>query len=195
MYRVALVLGILGGLFWISLGFYPSECVPVTGASEVFCNRLWTPALVAMLTGATGLFWLLRPRASRSVRWSLLAVTIGFAMMAAGNGLEYWVAFKLPHQGGIGGPIRGLLFMTFLVGWLVALVTAGVAGVGLFRGPTGIASPRWPSLLFVLPLPLTLVFATLGPTWMGIPVGLLGVLIGLYGLYCLAQPTRPSESP
>ena len=193
MHRVALVLGILGGLFWISLPFYPSECVPVTGASEVFCNRLWTPALLAMLTGAAGICWLLRPRASRSVRWSLLAMTIGFAMMAAGNGLEYWVAFKLPHQGGIGGPIRGLLWMTAPAGWLVALVAACVAGVGLYRGVTGFALPRWPSLLFVLPLPLTLVFAALGPTWAGgIQLGLLGVLIGLYGL---ALPTRPSESP
>ncbi len=120
-------------------------------------------------------------------------MTIGFAMMAAGNGLEYWVAFKLPHQGGIGGPIRGLLFMTFLAGWLVALVAACVAGVGLYRGATGFALPRWRSLLFVLPLPFTFVFAALGSTLVaGIQVGLLGVLIGLYGL---ALPTRPSESP
>lgn len=182
MHPLALVLSIIGGLTWMSLAFFPQECVPVTEASEVFCNRLWTPPLTAMLIGAVGLFWLLRPVVSSAMKSSILAMAIGFAMMAGGNGGEYWIAFALPHQGGVGAMVRSLLWMTVLAGWLTALIASAVMGVGLRNPATGYGRPRWLSLLFVLPLPLTFAFAALGPSRMGIPVGLLGVLIGAYGL-------------
>jgi hypothetical protein len=182
VHRLALAVGILGGLVWIGLAFVPPECAPATEASEVFCNRLWTPPLSAMLIGSIGLFWLLRPVVTRGTRSSLLAMAIGFAMLAGGNGGEYWIAFTLPHQGGAGALVRSLLWMTVLAGWLTALIASVVTGVRLHDPSTGYGRPRWASLLFVMPLPLTFVFATLGPSWMGIPVGLLGVLIGAYGL-------------
>lgn len=182
VHRLALVVGIVGGLSWISLAFVPPECSPVTEASEVFCNRLWTPPLTAMLIGSVGLFSLLRPVVTRGTSASLLAIAIGFAMMAGGNGGEYWIAFTLPHQGGAGALVRSLLWMTVLAGWLTALIASVLTGVRLHDPSTGYGRPRWTSLLFVLPLPLTFLLATLGPGWMGIPVGLLGVLIGTYGL-------------
>ena len=182
VHRLALLVSIFGGLAWISLTLVPPECAPVTEASEIFCNRLWTAPLTAMLIGAVGLFWLLRPVVSSATKSSVLAMAIGFAMMASGNGGEYWIAFALPHQGGAGALVRSLLWITVLAGWLTALVASVVTGVGLHNPATGYGRPRWMSLLFVLPLPLTFVFATLGPSRMGIPVGLLSVLIGVYGL-------------
>ncbi len=183
MQRSALAVGIVGGLFWISLGFFPPECVPPTEASEVYCNRLWTPPLTAMLIGAVGLFWLLRPSVSGATRSGLLALVVGFAMMAGGNGGEYWIAYGLPHQGGAGAIVRSLLWMTVLAGWLTALIAAVIVGALLHTEATDDGRLRWPSLLFVLPLPLTFAFAAaLGPGLMAIPVGLLGILVGLYGL-------------
>jgi len=177
--RIALFVGIVGGVAWQTLPLYPPECVPVTGASEVFCNRLWTPALAAMLVGAIGLWSLHRPFVSRAAKGRLLVITIGFALMTAGNLLEYWFAFELDHRTGIGGPIRGALWMTVLAGWLTVLVGAFVTGVILFRSRM---PNRWLGLAFVLPLPLTFAFASLGPNAMGIPVGLLAILIGVHGL-------------
>jgi hypothetical protein len=180
--RLALLVGVVGGLFWISLAFFPPACTPVTEASEVDCNRLWTPPFVGMLIGAIGLFRLLRPVVSGATKSSLIALVIGFAMMAGGNGGEYWIAFELPHQGGAGALIRSLLWMTLLAGWLTALIASAVLGVRLSDSLSGSGRSKWPSLLFILPLPLTFAFATLGPSRMGIPVGLLGILIGVYGL-------------
>jgi hypothetical protein len=170
MNGIALVIGIIGGLSWISLAFVPQECVPVTETSEVFCNRLWTPPLAAMLVGAVGLFLLLRPAVSAATKSGLLAMSIGFAMMAGGNGGEYWLAYGLPHQGGSGALLRSLLWMTVLVGWLTALIASIVTGIGLHNAANGHGRLRWLSLAFVFPLPLTFAFAALGPSLVGIPV-------------------------
>ena len=43
--RLLVALGILGGVTWIAYAFVPAQCAPVTGDTEIFCNRLWTPGL------------------------------------------------------------------------------------------------------------------------------------------------------
>ena len=45
MQRLALLLGIRGGLARIGPACFPPFCVPVTEASEVYCDRLRTPPL------------------------------------------------------------------------------------------------------------------------------------------------------
>jgi hypothetical protein len=176
------MVGIFGGLVWICLAFVPPECAPVTEASEVFCNRLWTAPLIAMLIGAMSLWWRLRTVVSSGTKSGLLAMAIGFAMMAAGNGGEYWIAYALPHQGDAGALVRSLLWMTALAGWLTALLAAVATGIGLHDPVTGYGRPRWLSVLLVAPLPLTFFFAVLGPGLIGVPVGFLGVFIGIHGL-------------
>jgi hypothetical protein len=177
--RLGLILGILGGTAWLSLAVYPPQCVPVTPASEVFCNRLWSPALGAMLIGATTLFFSLRGVVRGGGRGSLIALVIGFALMTGGNVGEYWVAYQLPHQGGPGAAIRSLLWMSVLAGWLTALLGSTVAGVTLARSG---GSAGWMSRLFLLPLPLTVVFAALMPNGAPLAVGVLGIVVGVHGL-------------
>jgi hypothetical protein len=176
--RIALIIGIVGGALWISLAFFPPACVPVTAANEVFCNRLWTPALAAMCVGFGGLLLSVRPSATRGVRWSLSALVIGSAAMVGGNFGEYWLAYALPHQGP-DGFVRGLLWMSVLVGLLTVLVASAVAGVLMSRSMPGL---RWPSLLFVLPLSSTILVALVSPSWIGTPLGMLGILAGVFGL-------------
>jgi hypothetical protein len=193
MQRFASVVGILGGLAWISLAYIPPACVPVTDASEVFCNRLWTPPLVAMLVGSIGLCGRLRPSVGRSIRASLLALAIGFAMMAVGNGVEYWIAFDLPHQGGSGLPVRSLLWMTALAGWLTVLVASFVSGLSLQRDAQGRGWPSSTTRLFFLPLPLTVAAAALGPAYVAAVIGLVGIIVGVDGLVP-GVPSRPSKT-
>ncbi|TAL10818.1 MAG: hypothetical protein EPO00_04220, partial [Chloroflexota bacterium] len=180
MARVGFVLAIIGGAFWMSLPFYPPECVPVTGDSEVFCNRLWSPAFAAMLIGAIALYGFLRRDGSGRVIPGFRPMIIGFALMTAGNVGEYWLAFHLPHQGGLGGIVRGLLWMAVLAGWLTALVGSFIAGAELLRSKRRDRHIGW---LFLLGFPLTFVLAiTVGPNLAPLPIGLLGVVVGIYGL-------------
>lgn len=171
-------LGILGGLFWLSLPFYPPECAPVTESSEIFCTRLWSPALGTMLIGAVALYLRLRSDAPGGARRGVLGVVVGFALMTVGNVGEYWFAYELPHQGGPGAAVRSALWMSALTGWLIALIGSVVVGIGLVRSRR---RDRWIGLLFLAPLPLTVGIAIIGgPNLAPLPVGLLGIATGVY---------------
>lgn len=172
------ILGVLGGLLWISLPFFPPACVPVTELTEDFCNRLWTPALAGMFIGSFAIFNLLKPIFTRALKLGLNGIRGGYGLMVIGNFAEYWVFFGMPHEGP-NGWLRGLLWMCVLLGWLFVLLGSIIAGVSLFRSPI---PQKWQSWVFVLPLPLTFIFGFLGPSWVGIPLGLLGILIGGFGL-------------
>lgn len=183
--RFGLVLGILGGLLWLGLPFWPPDCVPVVASSEVFCNRLWTPALGAMLIGAV----VLQRRQVRQTREPLKGLrllAIAFSLMALGNGLEYWVAFGLPHQGGIGAVVRGVLWMSVLAGWLIALIASAVAGASAARRRHG---SRWPAALLIVPLPLTVILGAVSVAYAPMAIGVLGVIIGWVGLTATTEPT------
>lgn len=200
--RFGPVLGILGGLLWLGLPFWPPDCVPVVASSEVLCNRLWTPALGAMLIGAI----VLQRRQGRQTREPLKGLrllVIAFALMAFGNGLEYWVAFELPHQGGIGAVVRGVLWMSALAGWLIALIASAVAGASALRRRHGGTSPaaggrwpaaggRWPAALLIVPLPLTVILGALSVGYAPMAVGVLSMISGWVGL---AATPEPNEAP
>lgn len=180
MARLGSVFAIIGGAFWISLPFYPPECVPVTEASEVFCSRLWSPALLAMLIGAIALRVLLPTQGPDPVLPRFRIIVIGFALLTVGNVGEYWLAYELPHQGGIGAMVRGLLWTTVLAGWLTALVSSFVAGAELLRSGRRDRQMGW---LFLVAFPLTFVLAIAAtPNLVPLPIGLLGIVIGIHGL-------------
>lgn len=180
MHRLGSILGILGGAFWFSLPFYPPACVPVTESSEIFCNRLWSPALAGMLIGSVVFCFLLRNNVSRGTRAGFGLIVVAFGLMTVGNVGEYWFAYQLPHQGGPGAIVRSVLWMSVLAGWLISLIGAVVAGSALLRSRS---RDRWVGWLLLLPLPLTFGFAAIGgPSLAPMSIGLLGILLGAYGL-------------
>ena len=131
-----------------------------------------------MCVGFVGFYWCMRPTATRGVRWSLLALVVGSALIVGGNFGEYWLAYELPHQGP-DGFVRGLLWMSVLLGLLTVLVASAAAGVLMSRSMPGL---RWPSLLFVLPLPSTFLVALALTDVDWIPLGMLGIIAGVFGL-------------
>lgn len=185
MGRLVLTLGLLGAIGWLILPFFPPECAPPTGASEVFCNRLWTPSLAAMFVGTLALVSNSRGRGRWLGRAGFLVIAIGFGLMVAGNFGEYWLAYRLPHEGGIGGVVRGILWMSVLAGWLVALLGATIAGLAAIRDGIWAAGTR---LLFLLPLPLTFLFAFVGPNLAPMGVALVGFAVALHGLRSRPTP-------
>ena len=185
MQRIALLLGLLGGAAWIGLAFAPPECVPVTGASEVFCNRLWTPGLALMTVGFLGLRRWAVPAGRPGVARGLLAVAIGYGVMAMGNGLEYWVFSTWPHEGPSGW-LRGVLWMATLAGWLLVLLASCLAGLML----VGRRSARTLTGLGLLLLIAPLLTVTIGP----LAIGLLALVSCGYGLVALPA-TSVSVAP
>ncbi len=166
MRRLLPITSLLGGLFWITLRVYPPECAQVTESSEVLCNRLWSPALLAILIGSVGLFLTLPPHMPRLAWDSYKILPVGFALMFLGNFVEYWMLTDLPHQGP-GGWARGLAWMTVFVGLLVVMVAYAAAGIwGIKLGVV----PRWLNVLFVLLFPLTLVTGLVNINWAGLPL-------------------------
>lgn len=139
--RLLLALGILGGAMWIAYAFVPDQCAPVAGDSEIFCNRLWTPALFAMTAGYVGFVrWVAGLRSARVTRWLSIAV-LGGAFMTFGNFAEYWLFFEWPHEGPDGW-LRGSLWMTVLIGWLAFLLASFGAGLLLLLGGRVALRPR-----------------------------------------------------
>lgn len=171
--RLLLALGILGGATWIAYAFVPEECAPVTGASEIFCNRLWTPALFGMAVGFAGLVrWSAGIGASRVTRWLSIAV-LGAAFMTFGNFAEYWLFSDWPHEGPDGW-LRGSLWMTVLVGWLALLLASFGAGLFLLLGR---------STLRLRVLGAILVTASCLTVFIGpLAVGVLAITSGMYAL-------------
>lgn len=173
--RLLLALGILGGATWIAFAFVPSECAPVTSRSEVYCNRLWTPALFAMTVGFLGLWRWGVARGWRGAGLGLLIVVAGGALMTFGNFLEYWLFFSWPHEGPDGW-LRGTLWMMVLLGWLSVLLASFAAGLLLLlRRRSGLRTMAIGAILVTAPC-LT-VF--IGPLAIGVLAiaGCLGVLV------------------
>lgn len=186
--RLLLALGILGGVTWIAYAFIPEQCAPVTGDSELFCNRLWTPALFAMTVGFAGLVrWVATLGSPRITRW--LSVTVlGAAFMTFGNFAEYWLFFGWPHDGPDGW-LRSSLWMTVLVGWLALLLASFGAGLYLLLGGrNGIR---------VLVLGAILVTAPCLSVFIGpLAIGVLAIAASTYALVALARaPREPATEP
>ena len=172
------ITGLLGGLFLITIRFFPPECVQVTEVSEVLCNRLWSPALLGMLLGFIGLFLTIRPSLSQLAWASFLALSVGFALMFIGNFVEYWTLNDLPHQGP-DGFARSLAWMTVLFGLLIVLVSSAIAGFLSFK--LG-CIPRWLSVLLMLLFPLTIAIGFANINFAGLPLGVVSIGVGLSGL-------------
>lgn len=176
--RALYAAGLLGGVFWVTLAFYPPECAPVTEAAEVLCNRLWSPALAGMWLGGLGLCLTARPTLSRGGWLGPIGLLAGLAMMFGGNFVEYWLLNDLPHQGPEGW-LRGLAWMTVLLGLLVTLIAAAVVGA------LALGAGFWPTWLrasWVLLLPATVVAGFVGLRWAGLPLGVVSAATGLVGL-------------
>jgi len=171
-------IGMLGGLFWVTLAFYPPQCAPVTEASEVLCNRLWSPALLGMGLGYLGLFLTALPLLTRTAKFCLIALLVGFALMFLGNVVEYWMLNDLPHQGP-NSFTRGLAWMTVLLGLLVTQVASASVG---FLGFKARFIPRWLSVFFLLLFPATLTAGFIGLHWAGVPLGIVSGAAGFSGL-------------
>ena len=175
MRRILAVAGLLGGLFWIALVFFPPA---ETRECEVFMNRLWTPALLGMLLGIVGLFLTMRPSLTRTAKGGFIAWLAGFALMIIGNFAEYWLFSDLPHEGP-DGFIRGIAWMTFLFGALVMQLAAAVVGFNWLKSGR---SPRWPSVLFLSLFPVTIGIGFVTMHWAGAPTGIASIAVGLLGL-------------
>ncbi|MEO5705048.1 MAG: hypothetical protein ABIZ52_02610, partial [Candidatus Limnocylindrales bacterium] len=166
------------------------ECAPVTGASEVTCNRLWTAPLAAMFLSGGLSLRAPRGRTGRLAGTGLVIVTLGFGLMAAGNGGEYWLASHLPHEGPDGW-VRGLLWMTVLLGWLAVLIGSTALGGGVLRSRT---APVWLGIVLAAAFPLTIALAQIALP--ALPVGIVGIAVGTLARSIGASDasTRPAES-
>jgi hypothetical protein len=182
--RLLLVLGILGGATWIAYAFVPAECAPPSVETEIYCNRLWTPALAAMAVGFLGLRRWLSTLRRRGIDRTMTMAVVGAALMAAGNAAEYWVFFGWPHQGPDGW-LRGGLWVTVLIGWLALLVASVGTGLTLLLGSR--AGGRTLGLGAILvTVPCFTVF--IGP----LAVGALAVIACTAAL--VLRPTAPPEA-
>lgn len=178
MQQPALLIGLVAGVTWIIFPFFPAECAPPTESSEVFCNRLWTPALAGMLTGFSALFMRIRSLLSRAAILGFAGLVVGFVLMVAGNLSEYWFFNDLPHQGPDGW-IRAVAWITLLFGFLLVLIGASVCGIASLRGAH---AARLMGLLFTSLLPLTLILGTVSQSGVGLPLGGLSVVASAVGL-------------
>lgn len=134
--------------------------------------------MLLMLIGFTGWFGLLGRSHNRIAHYSLIILTVGLALMVIGNGSEYWIFHRLPHQGP-DGLIRSVAWMTTLFGLLLALVAAMVFGLSMLRSSL---MPRLLSIAFILLLPLTISFAFVSMKLVGIPLGSLSIISGMVGV-------------
>ena len=96
--------------------------------------------------------------------------------MFLGNFLEYWLLFKLPHDGP-GGWVRGLAWSAVLLGLLVTLVTSVSAGYLGFRSRQ---MPRWLGAVLILLFPVTLAMGFTTMHFVGIPLGIASLAVGVF---------------
>lgn len=186
--RLLLALGILGGATWIAYAFVPAECAPPTEATEVFCNRLWTPALFAIAVGFVGLWRWSDTLGWRAVSGALAIVAAGGALMTLGNFLEYWLFASWPHEGPDGW-LRGTLWMMVLLGWLSVLLASFAAGLLLLLGRRGGLRTMLLGAILVT-APCLTVF--MGP----LAIGVLAIAASLYVLVAtLSTPREAAGEP
>jgi len=186
MNRIFAIAGALGGIAWILIGLFPPDWGPPgtrAYAGYQLWNRLWTPTLLLMALGFAGLFRVLRPSLTRWARGGFVTMLIGWALMAAGNFAEFWI-FTTESYSGVG---RNLSWMTFLLGLLVMLMGATVAGLALSR--TNLI-PKWLAVLLALMLPLVIGIGAINMGWLGWPSG--GITAMLCGYMILQRhPQQP----
>ena len=190
MQQAALLIGLVAGVTWIILPFFPAECAPPTESSEVFCNRLWTPALTGMLAGFSALFERIRPLLSKAAILGFAGLLVGLVLMVAGNLGEYWFFNDLPHEGPDGW-IRAVAWITVLSGFLLVLMGGSVCGIAWLRGAR---SARLMGLLFTSLMPLTLIFGAISQTWVGLPLGGLSVVASALGLLHEGSSTQDARN-
>jgi len=155
--------GVAGGILWIAVVFFDP-------AEEILRNRIWSVALMGMFLGSCALTARLWPTLTKGARIALAGFNVGLGLMTLGSAVEYWLLFRLPHQGGPGATARGIAFMTFLLGVLVMVMFATVAGIALQGGR---AVPRWLGLMFLLLLPATVAFAFIHRVGAAVPIACL----------------------
>jgi hypothetical protein len=185
--RLLLALGVLGGAAWVAYAFVPSECVPVTPASEVFCLRLWSPALFAMAGGFLGL-----RRWAGSVTWpaaanGFLVIAAGVALMAAANFGDYWVLSGIPYDSPEGW-FRGVLSVVLLISVLIVAIGATATGILLILSRRRSLRSRILGSLIVSVVSFALFVGLLA-------LGVLAIVACLYGLAITRTRRAPELEP
>jgi hypothetical protein len=155
--------GVAGGILWITVVFFDPD-------DEILRNRLWSVALIGMFLGGCALTARLWPTLTKAARIAIAGFDVGLGLMTLGSAVEYWLLFRLPHQGGPGATARGVAWMTFLLGVLVMVVFATLAGIALLRDRS---VPRWLGLLFLLLLPTTAGLAFVHRVGAAVPIACL----------------------
>jgi hypothetical protein len=186
------ILGILGSLGWASLNtvFSPDWGPPGTSRYLGYetINRLWAPAFALILCGYVGLYGRYALRQARSGRVGFRLVVGGLLLMMAGNIAEFWF---LTEQGYGELNARSFAWMSVLLGWLVVGIGQILIGLaGLRQG----SLPRWAAWLFMLALPVWLMFLFSFVEWMGLAFIVTGLLAGALAAWPSAGPTVHSEA-
>jgi hypothetical protein len=184
--RLLLALGLVGGVTWIAYAFVPSECTPPTGDTEVFCNRLWTPALFAVTCGFLGLRRFVAVRAWSTARRGVGLVAAGAALMTFGNFMEYWVFFGWSHIGPDGW-LRGTLWMSVLLGLAAVLLGSLATGVLLLIARAAPLASRVLGSLLVTVVSFSVFIGLL-------VVGLLAIATSLFGLVAATRLQRETAT-
>ncbi len=173
--RILGLAGVVGGFVWIVVIFVNRE----GEESEVSRNRILALAFLGMLLGMWGLLSSLRPTLGKAARVSLTGFIVGLGLMTLGTFVEYWILFRLPHQGGNGSFARGLSWMTVLLGALFVCGFSVATGVFWLRSRV---KPRWLGLMFLLFLPVTVMLALIHRVGAALPIAFLssvGLLLDL----------------
>lgn len=166
MKRSLTLAGVVGGFVWIVVILVNPE----GEENEVLRNRIWTLAFLGMLLGMCGLLSSLRPTLGKAARVSFTGFIVGLGLMTLGTFVEYWILFRLPHQGGMGGFARGLSWMTVLLGALLMCGFSVATGIFLLRSRV---TPRWLGLMFLLFLPATVMLALIYRVGAALPIACL----------------------
>jgi hypothetical protein len=152
---------------------------------ENAANRLWTPALLGLVCGFSGFARSVWFRVGRFSRAVVLALTVGVGLMLVGNATEYWVLYRLPHEGAA-GIWRALAWMTVLLGALVVLLALPLLGYSLLRSPL----PKWLGWVLLVATPVAVAVGATGSRLASLPVA----AVGAAGTVKL-QVQFPEESP
>ena len=84
--------GVAGGILWIAVVFFDP-------ADEILRNRLWGVPLMGIFLGSCALTARLWSTLSKGARIAIAGFNVGLGLMTLGSTVEYWLLFRLPHQG------------------------------------------------------------------------------------------------
>ncbi len=192
MERVLGAAALVGGSIWIGLRFFSPDWGPPGTSAYLgyeLWNRFWAPALALMAAGFVGLWRDPRYAVSQVGRVGLAFLVAGLAIMAAGNAAEFWVFTNIPY-GGDGPTPRDLSWMSFLIGSLLALIGATVAGNAMAAGHF---VPGWLSTALAIVLPATLLIGLVDMGWAGVPLGAAAIATGVRGASIGARDTTGAQ--